>query len=166
MRKREEDALRVDFTLKDESASTSVETPVVVDSRLENGDHDFPIDLDYLAPFISPGMNSLMMTDTEAEQVYDECLSTCRDRLVQRATIIQNRLLEETKKLEDIQSKYEEDTKKTGASKETFERATKDLMFRIQVLQKRLKDHEESSVQKYKVRIFFIESFLSYQGLD
>lgn len=156
MRKREEDSLRVDFTLKDENASTSVETPVVADSRLENGD-DLPIDLEYLAPFILTGKDIESLTDQEAEQVYDACLSTCRDRLLQRASIIQNRLKEETAKLDDIQSKFEEDTSKTGASKEAFERATKDLMFRIQVLKKRLKDHEELSVQKYKVWIFFVD---------
>lgn len=150
MRRREEDVQRVDFTIKDENASTKIDEKEVLPDERKQFDIT-PSHLDYLIPFLFEGKDVKSLTIDEAKQVSDACLSACKDRLLQRGNIIQNRLNEENAKLEDIRFKYQQDENNNVAGVDEFEKASKEVIFRINVLEKRLGEHEHASLEKYKV---------------
>lgn len=151
MRKREEDILRVDFSLKDDANSAGVEK--IVEPKFIADDEARQQHLDYLSPFLLHVEDIENISKEETAQIKNACLATCKDRLLQRADIMQNRLHEESLKLAEIQAKYQQDNDKTEKNKEAFEKASSELTFRIKILEKRLQDHEDTSVEKYKVRI-------------
>lgn len=153
MRKHEEDVVRVDFTNnKDDIASMNVETTTSADPKEENL---LPSHLEYLSLFLLPGQDLNSLTIEEAHQVSEFCLSSCRDRLLQRANIMQNRLSEERIKLAETEAKLvENDGNISEATKQALEKTVKQIVFRINILDKRLNDHETSSVEKYKVCTF------------
>jgi hypothetical protein len=152
MRKREEDVLRVDFSKKDDCNSINIEKAPIPELRQEK-DTTFH-HLQYLSPFLLHVEDIENITKEEAIQIKDAALATCKERLLQRADIIQNRLHEESIKLVDVQAKYQRDIEKTNETKKSFENASSKLTFRIKILEKRLQDHEDVSVEKYKVRIY------------
>lgn len=74
-----------------------------------------------------------------------------QDRLVERATIIQSRLDEENANLAKRTSTFSRN--RDHADKQTeeeYERYCQAAMFRIQIIDERLKRHEKQALQKYE----------------
>ena len=104
---------------------------------------------DYLTPFLSdPNERQLAREDALAAR--DACLRSLKDRLVERANIIQSRLDEENASLSKRQAAFQRnrDHMEKGEEEE-YERYCADGMLRIQILEQRLQRHEEQSLQKY-----------------
>lgn len=106
--------------------------------------------VDFLSPFMINVVDSLKITQREAISIRDSCLNTLKDRLLERANIIQNRLNNENTKLSQHQAEYQQ-IGKGKLSKEEFEKICSEATFRIKVLEQRLVQHEDAAVAKYKV---------------
>ena len=83
--------------------------------------------------------------------VYKSCTRTLEDRMLERANIIQNRLNEENERLAQCQASYQQRLLQIdGQSEQDFEQLCSEINFKIKILEKRLHDHEESSLDKLK----------------
>mmetsp|Transcript_24783 Transcript_24783/g.72853 ORF Transcript_24783/g.72853 Transcript_24783/m.72853 type:complete len:443 (+) Transcript_24783:251-1579(+) len=105
---------------------------------------------DYLTPFLDDPKSSEPLPRDKALKVRDLCLKSLRERLVERATIIQSRLDEENNNLHKKTSTFSRN--RDHADKETeeeYERYCQGAMFRIQIIDERLKRHEKQALQKY-----------------
>ena len=107
---------------------------------------------DYLSPFLLFVKDEKALTQDEAKSIRESYLKTMKERLMERANIIQNRLEEERNSLVTIQTEYQK-KKRIGCSNEKeFEEVCSDKMFRIKILEKRLEEHSKRSFDKFKVR--------------
>ena len=90
--------------------------------------------IDYLSPWIEKDGR---LAKEEAIRVKSACLQGMKESLMDRATIIQSKLNREKQHLVQGESKLEP------------ENTASDMKFRIELLEKRLKEHEERSILKY-----------------
>ena len=107
---------------------------------------------DYLTPFliIPIGPHDLPLSREEALQARDSCLRSLKDRLVERANIVQSRLDEENAALSKRQAAFSRNRDHMDPSDEAeYERYAQEAMFRIQILEQRLDRHTELSLAKY-----------------
>ncbi len=108
--------------------------------------------VDYLSAFLSsfPSSSSKPLTRRQAQQVKDECLSALKERLLERAHIIQQHLDEETSKLHQRQSLFKRQAG-SGAveASEEFNRFSNQCLFRIDILNARRARHEELALKRY-----------------
>ncbi|KAL6761433.1 hypothetical protein V8C86DRAFT_3131553 [Haematococcus lacustris] len=105
---------------------------------------------DFLSPFLPPLIGMQQLNREESLQVREKCLKALKDRLIERANIIQARLDEESAALAKRQQNYQRDRDQmTVEEEEEYERAVEESMFRIHILEKRLKRHEEQALHKY-----------------
>lgn len=160
MRRREEDCLQLDVSSRGEDKLSS-DASVVMDGKcndpnlstknsttIDNKSQNF----DYLSSHLLFVKDSLNITKEEALCIRDACLKTVKDRLIERANIIQNRLHVENERLASSQASYQQrDAKNEGCSEREFEKICVDVTFRIKVLERRLHEHEELSIEKYEV---------------
>lgn len=151
MRRREEDVFRTDYLRKEDHTSVSRSTIDQNETKAQKKKKR-PQHLNYLAPFLLHVKDEDNITREEAIEIKNACLSTCKERLLQRADIMQHRLNEESSKLTRIQEDYQVNPDRNDVTKHEFIRSSSELTFRIKILEKRLHDHEENSVEKYKVR--------------
>lgn len=161
MRKREEDVFRIDYSRKEDYKPTSIPNVEQQETSKAKRDEIRPQHLHYLTPFLLHVKDDKNITTEEAIQIKNACLETCKERLCQRADIIQHRLNEESARLTTLQDDYQLNPVKSESAKDDFIKTSSELTFRIKILEKRLHDHEESSVEKYKVRYSPKPSFLS-----
>ena len=105
---------------------------------------------DYLSPYMVFVKDPSNITEEEGKQIIHVYLKAAKERFQERANIIQSRLHEETEKLSALQASYQQSNGRS-IRLDDFERECSELNFRIKVLEKRLLDHEETSVEKYKV---------------
>jgi hypothetical protein len=125
----------------------------------QGGDGSGPA-VDYLTPFLvggglsgkAGGRGASALPREEAQKVRDACLKSLKERLLERANIIQNRLNEENAKLSKRQATFQRNAARDGdpAAEEEFERFCSDAMFTIGILEQRLVSHEESALKKYQ----------------
>jgi hypothetical protein len=120
--------------------------------------------VDYLTPFLPPSAtgkhksssssdknNNQLMSRAEAQVVRDACLKSLKERLLERANIIQNRLNDENAKLAKRQATFQRNASHADpAAEEEFERFCADAMFTIGILEQRLVSHEETALKKYQ----------------
>ena len=96
--------------------------------------------VDYLSPFLAqyPSSGGRPLTRRQAQQAKDECLATLKERLLERANIIQQHLDEETAKLHQRQSLFKRQAG-SGAveASEEFNRFSNQCLFRIDILNAR-----------------------------
>jgi len=107
---------------------------------------------DYLTPFlvVPIGQNDPPLSRDEALQARDACLRSLKDRLVERANIVQSRLDEENAALSKRQAAFSRNRDHMDPSDEAeYERYAQEAMFRIQILEQRLDRHTELSLAKY-----------------
>ena len=80
----------------------------------------------------------------------EACLRSLKDRLVERANIVQSRLDEENAALSKKQAAFQRNRDHMDPNDEAdYERYCQEAMFRIQILEQRLDRHTELSLQKY-----------------
>ena len=117
----------------------------------DEGDKDEEkVEHDYLSPFLPALIAGQSLTKPEAMDVRERCLKGLKDRLIERANIIQARHDEETAALAKRQANYQRDRDQMSrAEEEEYDRACDESMFRIHILEQRLKRHEEQALQRY-----------------
>jgi len=116
----------------------------------DNGASQVPHD--YLTPFlvVPIGPNDPPLSREEGLQARDACLRSLKDRLVERANIVQSRLDEENAALSKRQAAFSRNRDHMDPSDEAeYERYAQEAMFRIQILEQRLDRHTELSLAKY-----------------
>jgi hypothetical protein len=107
---------------------------------------------DYLTPFLQEpiGVNEPPLSREDALQAREACLRSLKDRLVERANIVQSRLDDENQALSKRQAAFQRNRDHMDPSDEAeYERYCQEAMFRIQILEQRLDRHTELSLQKY-----------------
>ena len=92
----------------------------------------------------------MRISKDEAAKARESCLRALKDRLLERANIIQTRLDEENSALAKRQAAFQRSQRDHDqGGDEEFERFCSETMFRIQILEQRLTRHEETALQKY-----------------
>lgn len=107
---------------------------------------------DYLTPFLPEpiGVNDPPLSREEALAAREACLRSLKDRLVERANIVQSRLDDENATLSKRQAAFQRNRDHMDPADEAdYERYCQEAMFRIQILEQRLDRHTELSLQKY-----------------
>jgi hypothetical protein len=108
-------------------------------------------EFDYLTPYLPQDFDPDVKLNREAAfKVKEACLKSLKERLIEKAGIIQQRLDDETQMLGKKQSAYQRD--KDQMSKEEEEEYVhycNEAMFRIHILEQRLQRHEDSALRKY-----------------
>ena len=72
-----------------------------------------------------------------------------KERLLERANIIQRRLDDENSQLQKKQAAFQRSRDHVDGADEEFEKFCSEAMFRVQILEQRLSRHEETALQKY-----------------
>jgi len=109
---------------------------------------------DYLKPYLpaehEPHDMSARLSKEQAIQVKDQCLKAHKERLVERANIIQSRLDNENASLAREQSKFTRTREHaTPEAINEYEDNCADAWFRIQILEQRLSRHEDNALYKF-----------------
>eukprot|EP00668_Euglena_longa_P014791 GGOE01018816.1.p1 GENE.GGOE01018816.1~~GGOE01018816.1.p1 ORF type:complete len:876 (-),score=304.14 GGOE01018816.1:111-2354(-) len=119
---------------------------------------------DYLAPYLEhlarvnaakvppakPIPADGRLSREDAMKVKEACLKDLKDRLIQRAHIMQNRLDEEKEKLARKQSNFQKNQEQIdNMNQEEYIQFCENAMWRIHILEKRLERHQDQSLQKY-----------------
>jgi hypothetical protein len=109
---------------------------------------------DYLKPYLPPqhasGDMSVQLHKDDAIHVKDECLKALKDRLIERANIIQSRLDAENAILARKQAAFQRTRDHaTPEAEEEYEDFCAEAWFRIQILEQRLARHEDQALQKF-----------------
>ncbi len=107
------------------------------------------VNLDYLSPFLRNVKDPNNITREEALEIRQNCMDGLKARLVERANIIQNRLNDENAKLGRRQEQFQRSQRDGDLSTEDYEKYCTEAMFRIQILEQRLAQHEEAALKKY-----------------
>ena len=145
LRAREEqscDLFKSVFAQAEEKLKATAEEDTSVEVSEEKDDRE----VDYLTPFLPSGEAK---TRAEAETARDECLKSLKERLLERANIIQRRLDEENSQLTKKRNAFQRSRDHVEGADEEFEAYCSSAMFRIQILEQRLERHEETALQKY-----------------
>ncbi|DBA69786.1 TPA: hypothetical protein ACH3X2_012508 [Trebouxia sp. C0005] len=140
---------------KDERA-ISLATPYYDVVRQKHGESDEEeeaaneVAVDYLTQFLPLVTGTRTMNRQEAMEVRERSLKALKERLVERANIIQARHDSETAALVKRQAHFQRDRDQMSREEEEeYEQACEDSMFKIHILDKRLKRHEEAALQSY-----------------
>ncbi|XP_044116344.1 dynein regulatory complex subunit 7 isoform X1 [Neovison vison] len=106
--------------------------------------------LDYLAPFLAQLPPGEKLTRWQAARVKDECLSDFKQRLIDKANLIQARFEKETQELQKKQQWYQENqVTLTPEDEDWYLSYCSQAMFRIRILEQRLNRHKELAPLKY-----------------
>ncbi|XP_072492809.1 dynein regulatory complex subunit 7 isoform X2 [Notamacropus eugenii] len=107
-------------------------------------------ELDYLAPFLVQLPPGEKLTRWQALRLKDECLNDFKQRLIDKANLIQARFEKETQELQKKQQWYQENqVTMTVEDEEAYLTYCSQAMFRIRILEQRLNRHKELAPQKY-----------------
>ncbi|KAJ3291052.1 hypothetical protein HDU79_002720 [Rhizoclosmatium sp. JEL0117] len=107
-------------------------------------------DLDYLSPFLVNYPNQHSLGRSEAVAVKDACLKSLKERLIEKANIIQGRLEEVTAEYQRRQLAYSRNADSmTVEETDEYVKFCNDSLFKIQILEKRLAKHKEAAPEKY-----------------
>ncbi|NXP12136.1 DRC7 protein, partial [Thinocorus orbignyianus] len=107
-------------------------------------------ELDYLAPFLIRIGHREKMTKGQALQVRSDCLADLKQRLVNKANIIQARLEKAVELLQQKDEWFQKNQTRLSAEEESdFLTRRSETTFHIQILAARLKREKEAAPQKY-----------------
>ncbi|XP_070254043.1 dynein regulatory complex subunit 7 isoform X1 [Myotis yumanensis] len=106
--------------------------------------------LDYLAPFLAQLPPGEKLTRWQAIRLKDECLMDFKQRLIDKANLIQARFEQETQELQKKQQWYQENqVTLTTEDEDLYLSYCSQAMFRIRILEQRLNRHKELAPLKY-----------------
>ncbi|KAM5262838.1 dynein regulatory complex subunit 7 [Ctenodactylus gundi] len=106
--------------------------------------------LDYLAPFLAQLPPGEKLTLSQAIHLKDECLSDFKQRLIDKANLIQARFEKENQELQKKQQWYQENqVTLTPEDEDLYLSYCSQAMFRIRILEQRLNRHKELAPLKY-----------------
>ncbi|KER29072.1 putative flagellar protein FliS [Opisthorchis viverrini] len=109
------------------------------------------VELDYLAPFLSQlEINDGKLTREQAFALREECLQDFKQRLINKANIIQGRFERETEKLQKKQQWYQlNQIHMTKDDEQQYLQFCNDATFRITTLEAMLMKHKQTAPQRY-----------------
>ncbi|XP_066874617.1 dynein regulatory complex subunit 7 isoform X4 [Kogia breviceps] len=120
--------------------------------RVTHEEHLWQVEaqLDYLAPFLAQLPPGEKLTRWQAVRLKDECLSDFKQRLIDKANLIQARFEKETQELQKQQQWYQENqVTLTPEDEDLYLSYCSQAMFRIRILEQRLNRHKELAPLKY-----------------
>ncbi|XP_046848993.1 dynein regulatory complex subunit 7-like isoform X2 [Xenia sp. Carnegie-2017] len=107
-------------------------------------------EMDYLAPFLAQIGNPSQLSRAEAYKLKEECLQDLKQRLIDRANLIQARFEKETHELQQKQAWYQQNQiSMTKEDEDDYLTYCSEAMFRIHILEQRLQRHKEMAPPKY-----------------
>jgi len=121
-------------------------------------DADAALKYDYLASYLPKRSKKTALTKQEAQAVKDACLKALKERLIDRAHIIETRLEEEQAALTKRQLGYHRQDKEKSSDDDEYEKYVHEAQFKIQILKQRRDRHEEIAKQKFKEMIERLQS--------
>jgi hypothetical protein len=149
VRKREEAGIVIDRSMFEQAAENAKEDKMQ-EARQEEAEDTDVRKVDYLTPFLQNVNDVKKINREEAMKAREACLRALKERLLERANIIQTRLDEENSLLAKKQAAFQRSQRDHDqGGDEEFERFCSETMFRIQILEQRLTRHEETALQKY-----------------
>ncbi|XP_011446060.2 dynein regulatory complex subunit 7-like isoform X1 [Crassostrea angulata] len=108
------------------------------------------MDIDYLAPFLAKIGNPEKLSKQQAFSLKEECLADLKQRLIDKANLIQARFEKESQELEKKQAWYQQNQVSMGKEdEEEYLTYCKEAIFRIHILDLRLTRHKEQAPHKY-----------------
>ncbi|XP_012927064.1 dynein regulatory complex subunit 7 isoform X5 [Heterocephalus glaber] len=106
--------------------------------------------LDYLAPFLAQLPPGEKLTRVQAVHLKDACLGDFKQRLIDKANLIQARFEKENQELQKKQQWYQENqVTLTPEDEDLYLSYCSQAMFRIRILEQRLNRHKELAPLKY-----------------
>ena len=107
-------------------------------------------EMDYLAPFLAQIGDPSHLSRAEAYKLKEECLQDLKQRLIDRANLIQARFEKETQELQHKQAWYQQNQiSMTKEDEDDYLTYCSEAMFRIHILEQRLQRHKEMAPPKY-----------------
>uniref|UniRef100_A0A7S3YRW2 Dynein regulatory complex subunit 7 n=1 Tax=Lotharella globosa TaxID=91324 RepID=A0A7S3YRW2_9EUKA len=141
--------LEQDLHDKAQEASEKIEDEMEIGLEDQDSEREKP---DFLQPFLDANFGgALPKNKSQVAAVKSECLAALKERLLERATIIQDHLdreqaaLNRLTELNRMQGENQEEKKKAEENKEMSDL----IMFRLSILDARLKRHEKMAIKKY-----------------
>ncbi|KAK2085139.1 Dynein regulatory complex subunit 7 [Saguinus oedipus] len=128
------------------------DSPSPLQERVMHEEHLQQVEtqLDYLAPFLVQLPPGEKLTRWQAVRLKDECLSDFKQRLINKANLIQARFEKETQELQKKQQWYQENqVTLTPEDEDLYLSYCSQAMFRIRILEQRLNRHKELAPLKY-----------------
>ena len=151
LRRQEDGAVFIDKPIFDSAHERRLAEAKGADAAAEEEGEADRLQVDYLTPFVQNAADPKSISREEAQRARDACLKSLKDRLLERANIIQTRLNEENAKLAKRQATFQRNQRDNDPSaEEEFEKFCSEAMFRIQILEQRLVNHEETALKKYQ----------------
>ncbi|XP_060783023.1 dynein regulatory complex subunit 7 isoform X2 [Neoarius graeffei] len=106
--------------------------------------------VDILAPFLAQMGDPAYLTKQQAVQVHAACLGNLKQRLIDKANLIQAQFEKETQELLQKQQWYQKNQfNLTKQDEEAYLAYCSEAMFRIKILKLRLNRHKDKAPQKY-----------------
>ncbi|XP_062930043.1 dynein regulatory complex subunit 7 isoform X1 [Mobula hypostoma] len=107
-------------------------------------------EVDYLAPFLARLGQPRKITRKLAIKLRNDCLADMKQRLIDKANIIQNRFEKEALELQNKQQWYQQNQMSmTKEDEQAYLSYCSEAMFRIHILEMRLNKHKEAAPNKY-----------------
>merc|ERR1719427_37845 len=107
-------------------------------------------EMDYLAPFLQQIGCPNRLTSAQAFKLKEDCLSDLKQRLIDKANLIQLRFEKETSELHKRQQEYQhKQVAMTKEDEEEYFNYCSEAMFRIHILEMRLNRHKQTAPNKY-----------------
>ncbi|XP_048455549.1 dynein regulatory complex subunit 7 isoform X3 [Rhincodon typus] len=107
-------------------------------------------ELDYLAPFLARLGQPRRITKKVAMTLRNDCLTDMKQRLIDKANIIQSRFEKEAMELQSKQQWYQQNQIfMTKEDEQAYLAYCSEAMFRIHILEMRLNKHKETAPIKY-----------------
>ncbi|KAJ3320817.1 hypothetical protein HDV06_004828 [Boothiomyces sp. JEL0866] len=131
------------------------ETKLPVDDQggeIHKGDEENQksVEIDYLSPFLINFETPDNLSRDDMVAIKDACLKSLRERLVEKANIIQGRLDEVTAEYQRRQLAYSRNADSmTVEDTEAYVKFCNEALFKIHILEKRLAKHKESAPERY-----------------
>ncbi|XP_045186908.2 dynein regulatory complex subunit 7-like isoform X2 [Mercenaria mercenaria] len=108
------------------------------------------MEIDYLAPFLAQIGDPDKITRQQAYKLKEDCLADLKQRLIDKANLIQARFEKETQKLQKKQAWYQQNqVSMLKDDEESYLEYCSQAMFRIHILELRLNRHKDQAPHKY-----------------
>ncbi|XP_052769766.1 dynein regulatory complex subunit 7-like [Mya arenaria] len=108
------------------------------------------MEIDYLAPFLAQIGDPEKITRQQAYKLKEDCLMDLKQRLIDKANLIQARFEKETQKLQKKQAWYQQNqVNMLKDDEEAYLEYCSQAMFRIHILELRLNRHKDQAPHKY-----------------
>mmetsp|Transcript_23831 Transcript_23831/g.60196 ORF Transcript_23831/g.60196 Transcript_23831/m.60196 type:complete len:573 (-) Transcript_23831:1645-3363(-) len=148
-RRAEEDAIKLVQSIYDLAKLKAEEEETGAGEEEEEEETEY----DYLAPFLPAQKRGagVELSKAEAVKAQEDCLAAMKERLLERAHIIDSRLEEEKAALQKKNANYQRNRDHLDkAEEEEYENFVQEATFRIRILKQRREQHGQQAHEKYR----------------